>query len=92
VSDEPEEPPGGRERWTPPGVGDDHLQLAFGRSVEAQRKQRGLSRAAFADVLGCHPSYVGGLERGDHNLSLLTVARIARKLEVDPIGLLTFEP
>jgi ribosome-binding protein aMBF1 (putative translation factor) len=91
MTDGPEEPQGGpAPGWTPPGAGDGRLQLAFGRGVEAQRKQRGLSRAAFADVLGCHPSYVGGLERGDHNLSLLTVARIARKLEVDPIGLLTF--
>ncbi|WP_245988259.1 helix-turn-helix domain-containing protein [Flexivirga caeni] len=46
-------------------------------------------RTAFADVLGLHRTYVGGLERGERNLTLKAVERIAEAIEVDPVDLLT---
>jgi transcriptional regulator with XRE-family HTH domain len=44
---------------------------------------------AFADVLGVHRTYMGGVERGDRNLTLKSVERLAAKLDVEPLGLLT---
>ena len=42
----------------------------------------------FADKLGYHRTYVGGLERGERNLTLKAVERIAGRLRLDPLELL----
>lgn len=64
------------------------LQRRFGRHLRAFREARGLSQEAFADVLGYHRTYVGGLERGERNLTLKAVERIASRLRLDPLELL----
>lgn len=66
------------------------LQRTLGRNLRAYRKARGMSQEAFAaDVLGPHRTYVGSVERGERNLSLKSVERIAERLDVDPLSLLT---
>ena len=65
------------------------LQRTVGRHLRAFRQQRGLSQEAFADVLGVHRTYMGGVERGERNLTLRSVERLARRLELDPLALLT---
>jgi len=47
-----------------------------------------LSQEAFADVLGVHRTYMGGVERGERNLTLKSLERIAEKIGVDPLALL----
>lgn len=64
------------------------LQLRFGRSLRARRLAEGLSQEAFAEVLGVHRTYVGGLERGEHNVTLRTVERLAAVLDVSALDLL----
>jgi transcriptional regulator with XRE-family HTH domain len=64
------------------------LQRALGRNLRAYREERGLSQEAFADVLGVHRTYMGGVERGERNLTLKSVERIAGRIEVDPLELL----
>jgi len=64
------------------------LQRVVGENLRAHRRARGMSQEAFADVLEFHRTYMGGLERGERNLTLKAVERIAEKLEVDPISLL----
>jgi transcriptional regulator with XRE-family HTH domain len=64
------------------------LQRALGRNLRAYREERGLSQEAFADVLGVHRTYMGGVERGERNLTLKSVERIAGRLDVDPLDLL----
>lgn len=65
-----------------------HLQRAVGQSLKVYRRARGLSQEAFAEVLGVHRTYMGGLERGEHNLTLRSLERIARRLDLDPMTLL----
>lgn len=65
------------------------LQLRFGRNVRLLREQRGLSQEAFADVLAVHRTFVGGVERGERNLTLRTVERLSARLDTDPLDLLT---
>ena len=65
------------------------LQRTVGRNLKAHRKARGLSQEGFADLLGVHRTYMGGVERGERNLTLRTVERIAAQIEVDPLSLLT---
>ncbi|WP_345710235.1 helix-turn-helix transcriptional regulator [Kineococcus glutinatus] len=64
------------------------LQRAVGRSLRRHRQQRGLSQEAFAEVVGVHRTYMGGLERGERNLTLRSVERIAERIGADPIALM----
>lgn len=68
------------------------LQRLLGRNLRAIRLQRGLSQEGFALLLGIHRTYVGGLERGERNVSLKTVERLAEDLEVEPSSLLMEDP
>lgn len=65
------------------------LQKTLGRNLRRYREQRGLSQEAFADVLGVHRTYMGGVERGERNLTLKSVERLAETLGTDPLDLLT---
>jgi len=64
------------------------LQRTVGRNLRAHREQRGYSQEAFAQLLGVHRTYLGGLERGERNLTLKSLERIAASLDVDPLDLL----
>jgi len=64
------------------------LQRTVGRNLRRYREGRHLSQEAFADVLGVHRTYMGGIERGERNLTLKSVERIAARIEVDPLALL----
>jgi transcriptional regulator with XRE-family HTH domain len=65
------------------------LQRAVGRNLRAYRKARGLSQEAFAEVVGVHRTYMGGLERGERNLTLKSVERIAARINVPAIQLMS---
>jgi transcriptional regulator with XRE-family HTH domain len=65
------------------------LQRTFGRNLRAYRKAEGVSQEAFASTLGVHRTYLGGVERGERNLTLKSVERIAGVIDVDPLMLLT---
>jgi transcriptional regulator with XRE-family HTH domain len=67
---------------------DDYLQRAVGLSLKAHRQQRGLSQEAFAMSIGAHRTYLGRLERGEHNLTLKSVERIAGRVGIEPMTLL----
>lgn len=58
----------------------------------AYRRARGHSQEAFAEVLGMHRTYVGGIERGERNLTLKAVERLADMLGVGPLELLYSPP
>lgn len=64
------------------------LQRTVGVNLRAHRQALGLSQEAFADVVGVHRTYMGGLERGERNLTLRSVERIAERIGVAPLDLL----
>ena len=64
------------------------LQREFGRNLRRLREARGLSQEAFADALAVHRTFVGGVERGERNLTLQTVERLSARVDADPLVLL----
>jgi transcriptional regulator with XRE-family HTH domain len=73
-------------------VGDGELQRTVGENLRRLRLEQGISQEAFADQLGFHRTYIGGVERGERNLTLRTVERLADLLGVEPLELLTVTP
>lgn len=67
-------------------VGD--FQKVVGRNLRAYRLEKGLSQEAFAEVVGVHRTYMGGLERGERNLTLQSVEKIAEAIGLTPMELL----
>jgi len=55
---------------------------AFGRRVRQLRSERGWSQERLAEECGLHRTYVGGIERGERNVSLVNIEKIASALGV----------
>lgn len=64
------------------------LQRRLGERLRAERRARGLSQEALADLLSVHRTYLGALERGERNITLQTLEGLAERLGVDPVDLL----
>jgi transcriptional regulator with XRE-family HTH domain len=62
---------------------------AFGRAVREQRDAAGISQEELAHRSGMHRTYIGGIERGERNLSYTNLLRLARALGVRPSVLLS---
>jgi len=61
---------------------DNVILKKFGLTVKRHRKQRGISQEQLAHLSGLDRSYVGGVERGERNISLLNILKISKALEV----------
>ncbi len=79
---------GARRRITPVQATSPILS-AFGSRVRATREDAGLSQEQLADRSGLHRTYVGSVERGERNIALLNIIKLAEGLAVDPSTLLT---
>ena len=53
-----------------------------GRTIRGARKARGISQESLALSAGLDRSYVGGVERGERNISILNIKKIADALDV----------
>ena len=60
----------------------------FGKRLREFREQMNLSQEKFAEKTGFHRTYIGTLERGETNPSLLTLYKLAQALNIDPKNLL----
>lgn len=63
-------------------------QLSFGAAMRALREARHLTQEGLAERAELHTTYVSSVERGERNLSLYNIARIAYALEVPPSELM----
>jgi transcriptional regulator with XRE-family HTH domain len=64
------------------------LLTAFGQAVRVTRTNRKLSQEALADLAGIDRSYMGGIERGEHNISLFNIHRLAEAMGISIASLM----
>jgi transcriptional regulator with XRE-family HTH domain len=65
------------------------LQRAFGRNLRTHRESLGYSQERFAaEILHIHRTLAGAIERGERNLTLRTVERLAERAGVPVLDLL----
>lgn len=65
------------------------LRVKLGRAVRHLRTEAGFSQESFADACELHRTYIGSVERGETNISLDNLERIAQTLKVPVSRLLT---
>ena len=58
------------------------IRLRFGKAVRNLRHQLGVSQEEFADICGLDRTYIGGIERGERNVSLVNIERIAKAFKL----------
>ena len=62
--------------------------VSLGNAIRDARKEAGLSQEVLAADAEIDRSYIGGIERGEHNLTLMNLCRVAKALKVKPSSLL----
>jgi transcriptional regulator with XRE-family HTH domain len=58
------------------------VRVRFGRALRERRHKLGVSQEEFADFCGLDRTYVGGIERGERNLALVNIEKLARALKI----------
>ena len=58
------------------------IRVRFGRTVRGRRQKLGVSQEEFADICGLDRTYMGGIERGERNLSLVNIEKIALGFQI----------
>lgn len=59
---------------------DQAIKAQFGRRVREMRKRKGFSQEALALACDLDRTYIGGIERGERNVSLINIQKIAAAL------------
>lgn len=54
----------------------------IGQRIRNYRAKKGLSQEKLAELAGCHPTYIGQLERGEKNATLESVEKIASAMDI----------
>jgi len=62
---------------------DNSILLRLGTLVRSERTSKGLSQEKLSEVARLHRTYIGAVERGERNISIVNLAKIADALDVD---------
>lgn len=57
-------------------------RIRFGSAIRALREERGYSQEELAERAGLHRNYVGGIERGERNVGLENIVKLAKAMSV----------
>ena len=58
------------------------IAKSIGQRIRNYRTKQGLSQEKLAEISGCHPTYIGQVERGEKNATLESIEKIATALNV----------
>jgi transcriptional regulator with XRE-family HTH domain len=58
------------------------LKVVLGKRIRELRSKNGFSQEGFADHCGLHRTYMGGIERGEHNLTIETLMTVSKGLAI----------
>ena len=58
------------------------ISKLIGQRIRNYRTQQKLSQEKLAELSGCHPTYIGQVERGEKNATLESIEKIASALNV----------
>lgn len=58
------------------------IRVRFGKAVRQRRHKLGVSQEAFADMCQLDRTYIGGIERGERNVALVNIEKIAKTLKL----------
>jgi transcriptional regulator with XRE-family HTH domain len=58
------------------------IRIRFGRALRRRRQKLGMSQEAFADMCNLDRTYIGGIERGERNVALVNIEKIAGALQI----------
>lgn len=67
---------------------DRRAYLLLGEKVRKLRHEQSMSQEELAEVAGLHRTYIGAIERGERNVSLKNILRLAKALDTTPGDLL----
>ncbi len=73
------------------GVAKTRTAIAFGRCLRSIRVAKGFTQEGLASQVGLDRSYVGSVERGERNISLENIAKLAASLRVPITELVDFK-
>jgi ribosome-binding protein aMBF1 (putative translation factor) len=77
----------GMAKPSPSHAGDPSL-VALGEAIRQRRLKLGLSQEGLALEVGLDRSYLGGVERGEHNVAIMNIVKIANSLKLSVAKLL----
>ena len=58
------------------------ISKVLGQRIRNYRTAKGLSQEELAELCGCHPTYVGQIERGEKNATIESIEKISKALDV----------
>lgn len=64
------------------------IQVSFGENLRKIRKNKGFSQESLAFACALDRTYIGGVERGERNISLINICKIAKALKLHPAELM----
>lgn len=61
---------------------DQEIKKKFGQNLKKLRTAKNLSQEELAFQVGLHRTYIGSVERGERNISLINIVKIAKTLQI----------
>ena len=61
---------------------ENEVLISFGKRLKFLRISKNLTQIGLAEISGLHPNYIGMIERGERNPSLVNIDKLAKALDV----------